>query len=96
MTSDSSEVWLREGEGRREGLVKVRGTFAKLHSELEEAFVEKPKNKNLSKAVKEVATVAACLRKKGVDKLSPGQLEKLVKKSAKVCKKHSNLLEDED
>ena len=83
-------------EDSRKALVKVRGTVSKLHSELEEAFMEKPKNKKLSKAVKEVATVAARLRKKGVDKLSPGQLEKLVKKSAKVCKKHSNLLEDED
>ena len=83
-------------EDSRKALVKVRGTVSKIHSDLEEAFMDKPKNKKLSQAIKEVATVAACLRKKGVDKLSPGQLEKLVSKSAKVCKKHSNLLEDED
>ena len=83
-------------EDSRKALVKVRGTVAKLLSELEEAFVEKPKDKTLTKAVKEVAMVDACLRKKSVDKLKPGQLEKLVKKSAKVCKKHNNLLEDAD
>ncbi len=83
-------------EDSRKALVKVRGTVANLHSDLEEAIIDKPKNKKLSQAIKEVATVAVCLRKKGVDKLSPGQLEKLVSKSAQVCKKHSNLLEDED
>ena len=67
-----------------------------MHTDLEEAFMDKPKNKKLTQAIKEVATVAACLRKKGVDKLSPGQLEKLVSKSVQVCKKYSNLLEDED
>ena len=83
-------------EDSRKALVKVRGTVSKLHSDFEEAIIDKPKNKKLSQAMKEVATVAACLRKKGVDKLSPGQLEKLVSKSVQVCKKHSNLLEDED
>ena len=50
-------------------------------------------HKNNDQAVKELSVVKKILEKPKVDDLKPGPLEKLVEKSAKLCRKHSELLD---
>ena len=91
MANSESLAAKKSPEDTGRALVKCRGTVAQLVTGLEELVGENGMSKKVKQALKEVGMVDACLCKLSVDRLKPGAL----KKSTKVCKKHSNLLEEE-